>query len=108
MGYQEFWQTYREEVTERFPLVVERLKQMETEETVAHCWSKYFQQTAVFLGKLCRLEEEYYKGAWAQKSMEELQAENHMLYEELLLMRQNSWGRNTGKCSVCFMQTCVP
>ncbi len=84
MGYQEFWQTYREEVTERFPLVVERLKQMETEETVAHCWSKYFQQTAVFLGKLCRLEEEYYKGAWAQKSMEELQAENHMLYEELL------------------------
>ncbi len=84
MGNQEFWQTYREEVQERFPLVAERLKQMETEETVAHCWRRYFQHTAAFLGRLCGLEEEYYRGAWAKKSMEELQAENHALYEEIL------------------------
>lgn len=83
MGNQEFWQTYREEARERFPLVVERLKEIETEETVAQC-REYFQHAAVFLGKLCRLEEEYYGGAWAQKSLEELQAENHALYEEIL------------------------
>ena len=83
MGNQEFWQTYREEARERFPLVVERLKEIETEETVAQC-REYFQHAAVFLSKLCRLEEEYYGGAWAQKSLEELQAENHALYEEIL------------------------
>lgn len=83
MGNQEFWQTYREEARERFPLVVERLKEIETEETVAQC-REYFQHAAAFLGKLCRLEEEYYGGAWAQKSLEELQAENHALYEEIL------------------------
>lgn len=84
MGYQEFWRTYREEVQERFSLVMERLEQIETEETVAYRWRGYFQHTAAFLRKLCCLEEQYYCGAWEHKSLEELQEENRALYEEIL------------------------
>lgn len=97
MSYREFWQTYREEVQERFPLMVERLLQIETEETVACRFRGYFQHAAAFLGSLCRLEEEIYAGNrenagageasadfFAGKSVEELQAENKALYEEIL------------------------
>ena len=34
MGYQEIWQPYREEVEERFPLVMERLRLVSQEEWV--------------------------------------------------------------------------
>lgn len=68
MSYQEFWQPYREIVEERFPLLVERLEQIQSEETVSRPYLAYFQHTASFLEKLCRLEEEIYLGAWQQKS----------------------------------------
>ncbi|NBH14262.1 leucyl aminopeptidase [Lachnospiraceae bacterium] len=84
MSYQEFWKPYREETEERFPLVVERLKQMETEETTAYPYRAYFRHAAVFLGKLCALAEQIYKGELAYKSLEELQKLNRELYEEIL------------------------
>ena len=84
MGYQEFWQTYREEVQERFPLVAERLGQIEAEETVACRWREYFHHTAAFLRKLFCLEEEISAGLLGSKSLEELQSENRALYEDIL------------------------
>jgi len=84
MSYQEFWKPYREETEERFSLVVERLKQMETEETTAYPYRAYFRHAAAFLGKLCALEEQIYKGELAYKSLEELQKLNRELYEEIL------------------------
>ncbi|MEY8389981.1 aminopeptidase [Lachnospiraceae bacterium 45-W7] len=84
MSYQEFWKPYRKETEERFPLVVERLKQMETEETTAYPYRAYFRHAAAFLGKLCALEEQIYKGELAYKSLEELQKLNRELYEEIL------------------------
>ncbi len=97
MGYQEFWQSYREEVEERFPLVEERLEQIESEETVAVRWRGYFRHTAAFLRRLCLLEEEIYAGIlqsgnlqvglpgfFANKSLEELQSLNLELYEDIL------------------------
>ena len=44
MGYQDFWQPYRREVEERFPLMVERLEQIGIEETVAVPFRSYFRQ----------------------------------------------------------------
>lgn len=87
MGYQEFWQAYRAEAGERFALVAERLKQIETEETVACRWRGYFRQTAAFLRRLCCLEEEIYGGAakyFRSRSLGQLQTENRALYEDIL------------------------
>lgn len=84
MGYQEFWQSYRKEVEERFSLLVERLEQIETEETVAAPFQTYFRHTASFLRNLCRLEEAIYAGAWENKSFQDMSAENQALYQEIL------------------------
>ena len=45
MGYCEVWQPYREAVKERYPLVLERLEQIETEETVKQPYLDYFRRT---------------------------------------------------------------
>lgn len=97
MGYHEFWQTYREEVKERFLLMRERLLQIQAEETVESRFREYFQHVAVFLSGLCRLEEEIYKGSrgnaglgeasadfFLGKGLQELQSENRALYAEVL------------------------
>lgn len=84
MGYQDFWQPYRREVEERFLLMVERLEQIETEETAAEPFRSYFRHTASFLRDLCRLEEEIYAGAWENKSQQDMSTENQALYKEIL------------------------
>ncbi len=84
MKYQEFWQPYREHVQERFPLLVERLEQMTTEETTIDPFRTYFQHTALFLRDLCSLEEEICQGAWEDKSQKEWKEKNQELYQEIL------------------------
>ena len=84
MKYREFWQPYREHVQERFPLLVERLEQMTTEETTVNPFRTYFQHTALFLRELCSLEEEIYQGAWEDKSQKEWKDKNQELYQEIL------------------------
>lgn len=84
MGYQDFWQPYRREVEERFPLMVERLEQIGIEETVAVPFRSYFRHTASFLLNLCRLEEEIYAGAWENKDLQDMSTENQALYKEIL------------------------
>lgn len=68
MGYREIWQPYREEVEERFPLVMGRLEQIETEETVKQPYRDYFRQVAAFLQKLGALEEEIASGDWEKRA----------------------------------------
>lgn len=93
MSYQEFWQPYREIVEERFLLLVERLEQIQSEETVSRPYLAYFQHTASFLEKLCRLEEEIYLGAWQQKSQQQWKRKNQELYQEILPENyENSYG----------------
>lgn len=84
MGYCEVWQPYREEVKERYPLVMERLGQIETEETVEQPYLLFFRHAAAFLRRLEALEKEVSSGVWEKKSIEEMMEENHSLYEEIL------------------------
>lgn len=84
MGYREIWRPYREEVEERFPLVVGRLEQIGTEETAPEPYRGYFRQAAAFLRKLGALEEEIASRNWEKKSLEEMKQENRLLYEEIL------------------------
>lgn len=84
MGYQEIWQPYREEVEERFPLVMGRLEQIMAEETVPQPYRGYFRQASSFLLRLAALEQEITSGDWAKKSLGELAEENKSLYQEIL------------------------
>lgn len=84
MGYQEVWRQYREEVQERFPLVMGRLGQIGGEETVRQPYRAYFAQAAALLLRLAELEEEISSGEWGKKSLEELRQENKSLYQEVL------------------------
>lgn len=84
MGYQEVWRQYREEVQERFPLVMGRLGQIGEEETVRQPYRAYFAQAAALLLRLAELEEEISSGEWGKKSLEELRQENKSLYQEVL------------------------
>lgn len=72
MGYCKVWQPYREAVKERYPLVLERLEQIETEETVKQPYLDYFRRGASFLRRLGGLEKEVTSGAWDKKSLEEM------------------------------------
>ncbi|MCI9492337.1 MAG: aminopeptidase [Lachnospiraceae bacterium] len=84
MGYQEVWRQYREEVQERFPLVMGRLGKIGEEETVQQPYRAYFAQAAALLLRLAELEEEISSGEWEKKSLEELRQENKLLYQEVL------------------------
>lgn len=84
MTYCKVWQPYREEVKERYPLVMERLEQIETEETVKQPYLSYFRHAAAFLRQLGALEAEVTSGAWEKKSLEEMSRKNRSLYEEIL------------------------
>ena len=84
MGYQEIWQPYRDEVEERFPLVMERLESIGQEETVSQPYLDYFRHVAAFLAELGRLEEEVVSRDWKAVSLEGLRQENYRLYQDVL------------------------
>lgn len=118
MGYCEVWQPYREEVKERYPLVMERLEQIETEETVRQPYRAYFQRAAAFLRELKELEEEVTSGAWEKKSLEEMSRKNRSLYEEILpehyekvmvilSMQRENWESSMENCLAYCMQISV-
>lgn len=84
MSYQEVLKPYREEVAERYPLVMERIEQIETEETVAQPFRNYFRQVALFLKAIRKEEEEITSGHAKNRTIQEWQKVNHALYEEIL------------------------
>ncbi len=93
MSYQEVWQSYREKVKERFPLVMERLEKIGKEETIQQPYRNYFRQVAAFLRNLGTIEYEVTSGKWEKKSLEELKEENNALYKEILPENyKNSYG----------------
>ncbi|MEG0961906.1 MAG: aminopeptidase [Lachnospiraceae bacterium] len=84
MSYQEIWQPYREDVQERYELVMERLEEIKSEETVKTPYLSYFRQVADFLRKLKELEEKITCGQAKEWTLEEWQQINHKLYEDIL------------------------
>ena len=84
MSYQEILTPYREEVAERYPLVMERIERISTEETVPLPYREYFQQAALFLQQIKKEEAVITAGQADKRSLKEWQQINRSLYEELL------------------------
>ena len=74
MSYQEILKPYREEVAERYPLVMERVELMSTEETAALPYRDFFCQAALFLQELRKEEAEITEGRAEKRTQEEWQS----------------------------------
>ena len=84
MGYKDLYETYRLEVEERYPLVMERIADICREETTQQPFCDYFQKVAKFIVQLYETEQEIAQGNFFEKSLGELQSWNHSLYEDVL------------------------
>lgn len=83
MSYQEIYQPYRQEVEERYPLVMERIARICEEETVKEPFRAYFVQAAEFVMQMHRQAEGLRQGTFLQQSLEQLEEWNTRVYEEL-------------------------
>lgn len=91
MGYQEILKPYTEEAEERYGLVMERLHEITTEETVQSPYREYFQHVAGFLLKL--KEEEAKIAGKVVRTLKEWETVNRELYEEIL---PENYGKSYG------------
>ena len=73
MSYQEIMEPYNQEVEERYPLVMERLEQMLTEETVEEPFRSFFRQGAAFIMQLHHAEQRIREGTFFDQTLEQLQ-----------------------------------
>ncbi len=93
MGYRELYMPFKEEVKERYPLVMERIAGILEEETVKEPYRDYFRKVAAFIVKMHRAEQEVEQGIFFEKSLEELAAWNHEAYADIL---QENYGKSYG------------
>ncbi|MBE5868658.1 MAG: leucyl aminopeptidase [Lachnospiraceae bacterium] len=70
-------------MTERFELARERIQGMQEESFAEPDYAKYFRTCAEFAGRMCELYDWIGAGNLKTAALEELQARNRMLYEEL-------------------------
>ena len=83
MGYKEIYQESNELAEERFELVMERIAEIAQVQDVLEQYQDYFQKTSVYLLKLAELLKKEKDGTLAKRSMEECQADNLALYEDI-------------------------
>ncbi len=84
MSYKELYEPYRQEVEERYPLVMERIAEIPAEETVEPPFRDYFQQAALFIMQMHKTEQEIAAGTYYEKSLAELKEQNRKNYEDIL------------------------
>lgn len=83
MGYRDIYEPYRLEVEERYPLVMDRIVRIVEEETVAEPYRDYFHKAASFIVRMHQMEAQIAQGDYFDRSLEELQADNRAVYEEI-------------------------
>ena len=83
MGQSEIWTRENEEIRERYELCMERVRAMKEETSVSAPFYAYFQQMADFILKIDDLTIGIQEGWWEEASLEELQAQNAVLYTDI-------------------------
>lgn len=84
MSYQKLNEPYRQEVEERYPLVMERIAAIVTEETTPEPFREYFQRVASFIMQMHNTEQEIAAGDYFKQPLEALKTENEKVYEDVL------------------------
>ena len=83
MDYRILLQEENDAVRERYQLSMERIRSMETEE-MRLPYGSYFKKTAAFIDQIGKLVEGRMQGGRDSMSLEQLQAENRALYQDIL------------------------
>lgn len=84
MSYREIYEPYRREVEERYPLVMGRIAEILTEDTVPQPFMDYFRTVSAFIMQMYNAEREITGGSFFKKSLEELAAWNKKAYADIL------------------------
>lgn len=84
MNYKELYEPYRQEVEERYPLVMERIAEIPAEETVKQPFRDYFRKVASFIMQMHNKEREIEAGTYYERTPEELREKNRQNYEDIL------------------------
>lgn len=71
-------------IEERYELAVERIRVMQSENTVPEKYRDYFQQMAAFVQMIDELRTQLLKGSYQQADQKELAAWNERLYRDIL------------------------
>lgn len=100
--YDKTWQDERNKsCVQRHKLSVERMKQIEIENTVSEEYQPYFQECAAFLLELEAIRRKVENESWAELGLEEMQEYNSRLYERILPGNyENSFAFPGYACSV--------
>lgn len=78
---------------ERWQLALERIKEIPEEKQVPEPFREFFIWMARWMEQMCRVYLQVGQGSFRQKSLDELQKENQMWYEDLLgEAYESSWG----------------
>ena len=84
MGYQDIYREMNEQVEERFALAAERVGEIEKHAETAEPYAAYFRKTAGFLTQLAGIWQKAASGELDGMSMEECEAQNAALYQDIL------------------------
>lgn len=84
MNYKVKLKEENELMRERFDLAVERISQIPSENTVKGPYLDYFHKVATYIIKMTDTFLSIENGSYEKKSLEDLQAINHDLYEDIL------------------------
>ena len=84
MGCQESGNKENEAVAERYALSIDRIRQMEKEETVPEPYREYFRRTSGFIGLIEQVRCQMADGRWHRQDLEQLKAWNRRLYHDIL------------------------
>lgn len=71
-------------MTERYLLTMERIREIETDETVREPFLMYFRKVASFIGKIDKLVRNLQENIYEKWDFEQCLSYNHMLFEDIL------------------------
>lgn len=84
MNYKDLYEPYRKEIGERYPLIMERIGRIITENTVPLLYRDYFRKVAGFIMRMHKTERSIEAGDFWKQSLKELETWNKQVYEDIL------------------------
>lgn len=84
MGYKELFKESNEEVKERYELVMERIREIQTEHSVPKPYGAFFQRAAKFICQADEVMKQEQEGQLESRTIEECEETNQTLYADIL------------------------
>ena len=83
---------------ERFMLMKERVLEIQEEELVKEPYRDFFRTTAAFIGQMLRVYDQIQAGWLENAGLEELEANNQAMYQDILPQNYEKSYRSEERC----------